>query len=123
MNGQTRIWAIAGFGAVTALLLAIGAGTLGGLMALLQLCLLVGGPVALLLADDLRSRAAVVVLAAALSVAISAIAVQSLVWFRLASAELIVVLATVYGVVLAQLLASSDARQRNPGPTEEAGRW
>lgn len=112
MIDQNRIWVIAGFGALTALVLAVGAGTVGGLMALFQLCLLVGAPVALLVADDLRSRAAVVVLAAALSVAISAIAAQSLIWFQLATAELIVVLATAYGVVLAQLLNTGLGRRR-----------
>lgn len=123
MTSRNRILAIAGFGALTALTLAVGAGTLGGLLALVQLCFLIGLPIALLVADDLRSRAAVVVLAATLSIAISAIAVQSLVWFRLASAEAIVVLATVYGVVLAQLLSTASGRgNADLGPTG-AGRW
>ncbi len=107
MTERQRSVAVAGFGALTALVLAAGAGTVGGLMALVHLCLLVGVPLATLVADDLRSRAAVVVVAAALSVAIAAIAAQSLVWFRLASPELIVVLATVYGLVLAHLMGAS----------------
>lgn len=122
MIDQNRLLVVAGFGALTALVLAVGAGTLGGLMALFHLCFLVGAPLALLVADDLRSRAAVVVVSAALSVAIAAIAVQSLVWFELASPELIVVLATVYGVTLAQLLgvgATDDGETR----AREGSRW
>lgn len=122
MIDQNRLLIVAGFGALTALVLAVGAGTLGGLMALFHLCFLVGAPLAVLVADDLRSRAAVVVVAAALSVAITAIAVQSLVWFELASAELIVVLATVYGVTLAQLLGTGAVGDRDPS-TREGSRW
>lgn len=125
MIEQNRLWFVAGFGAVTALFLAVGAGTLGGVMALFHLCFLVGAPLAMLVADDLRSRAAVVVVAAALSVAIAAIAVQSLVWFRLASAELIVILATVYGLVLAQLMMTGGGAERaDVGDHQsEAHRW
>jgi len=120
MTERQRAFAVAGFGALTALVLAAGAGTVGGLMALVHLCFLVGAPLALLVADDLRSRAAVVVVAAALSVAIAAIAVQSLVWFRLASAELIVVLATIYGLVLAQLMGEG---RTSADPAREGSRW
>lgn len=120
MTEQRRAMVVAGFGALTAIMLAAGAGTVGGLMALVHLCFLIGAPLAILVADDLRSRAAVVVVAAALSVAIAAIAVQSLVWFRLASAELIVVLATVYGLVLAQLM---EGGRTSADPVDEASRW
>lgn len=102
------VWSVAGSGAVTAILLALGADTVGSALALVHLGLLVGGPVALLLTDTLRARSAVLVLAVALSLAMSAVAVQSLVWFDLAMAETIVILATVYGVALALLLSSTS---------------
>ena len=107
MTGATRVWAVAGFGVATALLLAVGADTLGSLMALVQLGGLIGAPTSLLLRNDLRSTAATIVVAGVLSVAISAIAVQSLVWFEWATGPAIVLLATAYGVVLARLLAGS----------------
>ena len=119
MTPEARMGAIVGFGILTAVVLALGAGTVGGLMAVLQLGGLVGAPTAVLLVDDLRSRAAAVVLASVLSVALTAIAVQSLVWFELATAELIVLLATAYGIVLARLLTSTaDGRQ-----PRGVGRW
>lgn len=104
MTGQERIWGVAGVGLVTFVLLALGVDTLGSILALFQLCLLVGAPTALQLADALRSRAAVVVLSVALSIAITALAVQSLVWFHLAISELIVLTSTAYGIVIAVLL-------------------
>lgn len=122
MTESARLGVIAAVGVVTAALLALGAGTIGGLLALVQLGGLIGLPTAALLRDDLRSSAATVVIAAVLSIAITAIAVQSLVWFELATAELIVLLATAYGVVLARLLAATG-----PGASrrteQEAARW
>ncbi|MEM9563018.1 MAG: hypothetical protein AAGA93_10390 [Actinomycetota bacterium] len=108
MTASSRIWAVAGFGVVTSLLLALGVDTIGSLMALAQLGGLIGAPTALLLRNDLRSTAATVVIAGVLSIAISAIAVQSLVWFEWATGPAIVLLATAYGVVLARLLTGSD---------------
>ncbi len=120
MTERQQAIAVGGFGALTALVLAAGAGTVGGLMALVILCCLVGAPLAMLVADELRSRAAVVVVAIALSIAIAAIAAQSLIWFDLALAELIVLLATVYGLVLAQLMGEGRA---SADPAGEVGRW
>lgn len=100
--------AVAGVGALAVLLLMVGADSAGGVLALLQLGLLVGTPLALVLHDELRSWLVVLVVAFALSIALSAIAVQFLVWFRMASAELVVLSATTYGVVLALLLSSAD---------------
>ncbi len=119
MSPETRIGAVVGFGILTAVVLALGAGTIGGLMAVVQLGGLIGAPTAALLVADPRSRAAAVVLASVLSVAVTAIAVQSLVWFELASAELIVLLATAYGAVVARLLSTPSQRQ----PARGLGRW
>lgn len=122
MTETSRLGALLGFGVVTAALLGLGFGTVGGLLALVLLCGLVGAPTAALVGDDLRSRAATVVVAAVLSIAISAIAVQSLVWFELATAELIVLLATIYGAVLARLLSSTGGRAA-AGERSSASRW
>jgi hypothetical protein len=108
MTHRGATWAVGGFGLLVALVLAIGLETIGGVLALVQLGFLVGGLTAVHLVDVLRSRAAVVVLSVAMSVAVTAIAVQSLVWFRLATAESIVLTATGYGIVLATLLSSPD---------------
>lgn len=95
-------------GLITVGLLLIGQRTIGGLLALLQLGGLVGAPLALLLHRQLRSRAVVAVIAPALSIALSALAAQSLVWFDLAEPELIVLCSTAYGVMLAWLLSSEQ---------------
>lgn len=97
------------FGAVTALVQVLGLSTIGGVMALFQVGLLAGAPLALLLADALRSKAATVVVAAVISLALTAVATQVLIWFRQATPELIVISATIYGVALALLLASASA--------------
>ena len=108
MNVRQVVWAVAAFGAVTALLLLVGANNIGGVFALFQLGLFVGAPLAVILHSELRSWAVAGVISAALSVALSAISVQFLIWFRVASGELLVVTATAYGAVLALLLASQD---------------
>ncbi|MGI9597752.1 MAG: hypothetical protein ACR2QK_16430 [Acidimicrobiales bacterium] len=105
--GQSA-WGVGIFGALTALLLLIGADSVGGVFALLQLGFLVGAPLAFVLHQELRSWQVVLVVAVALSIALSAISVQFLIWFRVATAELLVVTATAYGVVLALLLSSAD---------------
>lgn len=122
MTSRERIWGIAGAGALAATLLAVGVDTLGGVLALVQLGFLVGGPTALLLGEALRSRAALPVLAATLSLAITAIAVQSLVWFDLGYRPLIVVTATAYGIGIAELLESVDRSGRGD-PSEGLGGW
>lgn len=120
MSGPERIWGVAGVGLVCAALLAVGLDTLGGILSLLQLCLLVGAPTALLLGDALRSRAAVAVLAVALSIAITALSVQSLVWFHLAVSELIVLTSTAYGIIIAVLL-DADSWPGIGGRSTEGG--
>lgn len=105
-------WVVGGFGALTALTLLLGLDNLGGIMALIQLGLLVGSPLAYVLRNDLKSWQVVFVVSAALSVALTAITVQFLIWFRVAVAELVVVSATAYGVVLAWLLSSFDRADR-----------
>lgn len=116
MNVRQVAWWVGGFGVLTTLLQLIGLDTIGGIFALFQLGLFVGAPLAVVLHTELRSWAVVTVISAALSVALSAIAVQFLIWFRVASGELLVVTATAYGVVLALLLAQQDF-----GRSEAAG--
>lgn len=96
------------FGLVTVGLMLIGQQTMGRFLALLQLGGLVGAPLAWLLHPQLRSRAVVAVIGVALSIALSALAAQALVWFNLAEPELVVLAATAYGVVLAWLLSSEQ---------------
>ena len=87
--------------------LAAGLDTLGGLLALVHLGLLIGAPLALVLHHRLRSIPVTVVLAVALSLALSALAAQSLIWFDAATDVLVVITATAYGGTLAYLLAES----------------
>jgi len=95
------------FGLSTVGLLVIGAGPIAELFALFHLVAFAGAPLASLLRQDLRSRTLVVGLAMALSLALGALAAQSLAWFDLARPELIVLVTTAYGFVLAWLLSST----------------
>ncbi|MDH3300205.1 MAG: hypothetical protein OES24_06825 [Acidimicrobiia bacterium] len=113
---QLAIW-VALFGLLTVGLMLIGPATVGQLFALLQLGVFVGAPLAWLLHHRLRSRAVVLVTGVALSIALSGLAAQSLIWFSLAEPELIVVAATGYGAVLAWLLSSDEQLGgENPEP-------
>lgn len=102
VRGMMRF--VAGFGVVTALALAAGFGNVGGLLALVQLCGLVGAPLAMILDRHVRSASVVVALSIALSMALSALAVQVLIWFSVAYRVLLVITATAYGLGLASLL-------------------
>ncbi len=95
-------------GAVTALALMVGLTTIGGLAALVQLGGLVGAPLSFVLSRQLRSPSVAVVVAIALSMALTAIAAQSLIWFGVATDVLLVVVATAYGCILAALLGDDD---------------
>lgn len=108
MSVRRSAWAVGAVGAVTTLLLLVGADGIGGVLALFQLGFMVGAPLAFVLHRRLRSWQVVLVVAVALSIALSAISVQFLIWFRIASAELLVTTATAYGVVLALLLSGAD---------------
>lgn len=108
MTVRQSAYGVGIFGALTAVLLLAGLDSIGGVFALFQLGLFVGAPLAVVLHHELRSWRVVIVVAAALSVALTAIAVQLLIWFRVATSELLVVTATSYGVVLAWLLSSAD---------------
>ncbi len=99
------------FGGFTTILLLLGANSVGGIFAFFQLGLFVGAPLALMLRGELRSTAVAVVVAAVLSIALSGISVQLLIWFRVASAELLVASSTAYGLALALLLSSEDVGQ------------
>lgn len=106
------------FGLMTVGLMLIGRQTIAQVFALFQLGAFVGAPLAWLLHPQLRSRAVVAVLGLALSIALSSLAVQSLIWFDLAEPELIVLAATLYGIVLAWLLSSEEQRldEETPEP-------
>ncbi|MDH4280048.1 MAG: hypothetical protein OEZ14_05470 [Acidimicrobiia bacterium] len=104
------------FGLMTVGLMLIGRQTIGQIFALVQLGAFVGAPLAWFLHPQLRSRAVVVVLGLALSIALSSLAVQSLIWFDLAIPELIVLAATMYGIVLAWLLSSEEQRLGDETP-------
>ncbi len=108
VRGMIRF--VAAFGLVTVAALAAGFGNLGGLLALVQLCALVGAPLAMILNRQVRSAGVVVALSIALSMAVSALAVQVLIWFSVAYRVLLVVTATAYGLGLASLLMGE------PGP-------
>lgn len=102
---------VAGWGLATLAALLLGFETIGGLLALIHLGGLVGAPLAMILNRQLRSIPVVIALSVALSIALSAVAVQSLIWFRVASGPALVLAGTVYGCVLAGLLqATADDR-------------
>jgi hypothetical protein len=115
---RESVWVVGAVGLLTVVLIGVGADTIGGLLALLQLGLLVGSPLALVLHRELRSWSVVVVVAVALSVALSAIAAQALIWFELATPELIVATATAYGIAVAVLLSPVAPARRDDGPGE-----
>lgn len=100
-------WISGVVGLLTTLLLAVGADNLGGLLALFQLGLLVGAPLAIILQVELRSWPMATVIAVPLSIALSAISTQFLIWFRIGSPPLIVLTASCYGIMLALLVASA----------------
>lgn len=102
---------VAGWGLATLLFLIVGLETIGGLLALVHLGGLIGAPLAVVLNRQLRSIPVVVALSIALSLALSGLAVQSLIWFSAATAELLVVTGTAYGCVLAALLGDDPGGQ------------
>ncbi len=120
LNVGQSAWAVGALGAATVVAMLAGADTVGGILALFQLGLFVGAPLAVVLHRELRSWPIFVVVAAGLSIALSAIAVQSLIWFRVANGELVVATATAYGIVLALLISSVEP---GLGGSERRDRW
>lgn len=106
---------VVGSAVVTVLALVTGLGTVAGLLALVHLGGGVGAPLAARLASRARSVPLLVVLSMGLSLATTAVAAQSLLWFGLAHAPLIVVAATCYGVALAELLPAAPATAAGRG--------
>jgi hypothetical protein len=100
--------AIAAWGAAAALALTVGLTGLGGVMALVYLGGLAGTPVAVRLRPQVRSMAVVVVLAIGLSLAMTGLAAQLLIWFGVATRAMLVVTATFYGSALSLLLPPPD---------------
>ena len=111
-------------GLLTVILLLIGFEPVGQLFALVQMVGLVGAPLAVLLNQDLRSRGVAAAVSVAVSLALSALAVQSLSWFDLLTPELAVLVSTAFGFVLVWLLSSTavgrgrglETTERNPQP-------
>lgn len=99
---------VVGSGVLTVVLLVLGFETAGGLLALVQLGGLIGAPLALVLNRRLRSIPVVVALSFGLSLALSALSVQSLIWFGTATGELLVVTGTAYGCLVAALVGQPD---------------
>jgi hypothetical protein len=102
-------------GAATAGAQLAGWGDLGGLMALIHLGGLIGAPLALILNRHLRSTPVMFALSIALSIALSALAAQSLIWFTVATRLALIVTGTAYGAGLAWLLVAEPE-------VEQAGR-
>ena len=99
---------VTGWGLATAVALLVGLDTVGGLLALVHLGAVVGAPLAVLLARQTRSVAVVIVLSIALSLALSALTAQVLIWFGVASRVLLVLAATAYSGALASLLPQPE---------------
>lgn len=95
------------FGLTAVVLLILGLKTPGRLLAFIQLTALVGAPLASLLDKQLRSRPVMFVVGVALSISLSSLAAQSLIWFDLAGPALLVAVATGYGMALTWLLAAA----------------
>jgi hypothetical protein len=106
MTGNRLVMGVAGFGAVCALFLFFGFNNVGGLMAALQLCLLVGAPVAVALREELKSWLVVAAVSVVLSIGLTAISVQFLIWFEVATAAALVAMTTAYSVAVALLMSS-----------------
>lgn len=121
MVGDVRLREMAtitvGFGLTSAILLTLDVGVIGEVLAMVQLGALVGAPLATLLRDEARSWPVLIVIGIGLSIALTSLAAQSLVWFNLAGRELLVLVATGYGVALVWPLATTDrGRQADPAP-------
>ncbi len=115
MTSNRHMWAIGLFGAFTVFLLLLGFNNVGGVLALLQLGLFAGSPLARVLRHELKSWAVAVAVSVVLSIGLSAISVQFLIWFETATAPLVVGLVTIYSMVLAALSSSIGAgRDRQP---------
>lgn len=111
----------AGVGVASAVLLALDIGLVGEVLAMVQLGALVGAPLAMPLHHELRSWPVVIVVGIALSIALTSLAAQSLIWFDLAGRELLVLLATGYGVALAWLLSNADLARHPDSPPPVGG--
>ena len=111
-------WGVATFGVQLVARGGIG-GDIGGLMALVQMGGLIGAPLALILNRNLRSTSAVLALSIALSIALSALAVQSLIWFAVATRLALIATGTAYGAALALLLSAEPDPEPEPDPEVE----
>lgn len=116
-------WGLATFGVQLIVRLTGGSslgGDIGGLMALIHLGGLIGAPLALILNRHLRSTSVVFALSIALSIALSALAVQSLIWFAVATRLTLIATGTAYGVGLALLLSAETRSELDPEPETAA---
>jgi hypothetical protein len=100
---------VCAWGAATVAALLAGLDTLGGLLAFVHLAALIGSPLAVVMHRRLRSVPVAIALSIAVSLALSALAAQSLTWFDAATDVLIVITSTAYGTTLAYLLGETAA--------------
>ncbi len=98
------------WGVVSVVAHLLGLDDVAGILSFIHLGGLIGAPLAMVLNRHLRSTSATIALAVALSFALSALAVQSLIWFSLATRVSLLVVATAYGLGLASLLVPSETR-------------
>jgi hypothetical protein len=103
MTLNQATWVVVLWGSITVVMLLVGPSGLAAGCALLHTCGIVGTPLAITLHRQVRSVLVVVAMAFSLSLALTALTSQALVWFSLANGPLIVVAATINGVVLGHL--------------------
>lgn len=123
MSRSRLVLLTAGVGLVSFVLLALDLGPAGELMALVQIGALAGAPLAALLHPEVRSWPTVSVLAVATSLALTALAAQSMIWFDLSGRAILVLVTTVYGLALGWLISASRlGRNEGTVPNEGDGR-
>lgn len=108
MTSRIASYLSVGFGLFTLFFMWTGPDSFAGLLAFVQLGIIVGAPIAIALRSIVRLWPVTIILSVGLSLALSALAAQSLIWFEVASNPAVVAIATIYGVVLALLVPSEE---------------
>lgn len=119
-DGLQPFWKLIAVVVGSALLtvVALGAGleTIAGTLSFVHLSGLIGAPLGMALQRQLRSLAVVVAVSIGLSVAMTALAAQLLLWFGLSERPLLIVTATAYGLVVSVLVVDpTEPFRRAPG--------
>jgi uncharacterized membrane protein len=96
---------VAGWALLTVATLAIGLEAVAGVLTLVHLGGLVGAPLAIVLDRQLRSLAVVAALSIGLSMAMTTLIAQLLLWFGVSQLPVLIATATAYGLVVAILVA------------------